>query len=110
MFALIPCLQGREGLYQREDNEFEKHWKIQFADIRTESEAVSTELKALNGSISCTLIDVDYGMTDGYVQGMAAMAKLKTVDEIRRPALLLAQNQLKWLTQTQSTNSIASRL
>jgi hypothetical protein len=110
MFTPLPTLQGREGLYSRKENEFERHWGFQFADVRTDSEAVSTELKELNGCISCTLVDANHCIGDEYMKATAAMARMKTADEIRKPAMLMAQNHVRWLKQIHSTNWIASRL
>jgi len=110
MFSLIAALKDRAGIYQREQNDFENHWQIRFADIDSGSAAVSAELKQLDKSISCSLIDLNHALGDDYMTAWAATCRMKTADELRQPAELMAKKQLNWLKQTQSTSRVTSRL
>jgi len=111
IYSLLPTLKGRPGMFaNKEQNELAQSWTIQFVDIPADSVAVSDELRELDGSINLTLTDIKHMLGDDYLKLAATTWKLKTADEIRGPADVLAKEYSKWLEHTQPGHSIASRL
>lgn len=110
-YTLLPTLIGR-GVFAKhgKDTSENMDWTMRFADVPTDNAAVSAELKELNGNINLSLTNMNYVMGEDYMTKAAGTVRLKTADEIRRPAQLMATNHLNWLKQTQPTNRIASRL
>lgn len=113
-FTLLPTLNKRGGVFQKfgEDDD-NMNWNVKFADIAAavDDEAVSTELRELDGNINASRSSLNYVLGDEWMARAAATVRLSTADDIRGPAMLMATNHVNWLKrQNQPTNMIQSRL
>jgi len=111
-FTLLPTLNKRGGVFGKFGKDCENmNWQIKFAEIVTADKAVSEELCQLDGKLTICLTDINYIMTgDEYFGKAAETVRLQTAEDIRRPALQMAANHMKWLKQIRSTDMITSRL
>lgn len=83
---------------------------VRFADVPTDTAGVAADLKELDGNINLFAEDMNYVVGDDCMEKVAATLRMKTANEIRRPAELMARNHLRWLKQAQPANMITSRL
>jgi len=110
-FTLLPTLLGKTGgVFSKHGTDAENmNWNMRFADVPANS-VVAAELKELDGNLNLSLTDLNYAMGEAYMSRSAATVRLKSSDEIRLPAQLMARNHVNWLKQTQSNSMITSRL
>ena len=109
-YTLLPTLIGRGGVFEKHGTDSEnKNWMMRFADVPAD-DVVSAELKELDGNLNISLTDLDYATGEAYLTRAAGTVRLKTSDDIRRPAQLMANNHVSWSKQTQSNSMITSRL
>jgi len=117
-YTLLQTLTKRGGgvfgkFGQGDDN---MNWHLEFADVAAANadKSVSDELREIGGTVNVSLTNLDYAIKgdkgDEWMARCAATVRLESADHIRRPAQLIATNHAKWLSQTQSTNMITSRL
>lgn len=111
-YTLLPTLIGRGGgVFEKHGTDSENmNWMIKFADVPADSADVSAELADLDGNLNISLTDLNYALGEAYMARAAGTVRLKTSDDIRRPAQLMARNHVNWLKQTASTHRIFSRL
>lgn len=110
-FTLLPTLDKRGGVFGKFGDDGENmNWHLPFAEIASGADkAVSDELREIGGNVNLSLTSLNYVMGDEYMARAAAVVRLDSPEKIRRPAQLMATNQLKWL-QSQSSCLITSRL
>jgi len=105
IYSLLSGLQNREGIYSRKSTKDETHWKVPFAEIEA-SPAVSAELKELDGVIQLAHMSLGYSLEDDYMTGAAKMVKLKTAADLRIPCQEIADRQIEWIRQTESSGGV----